>query len=388
MIDLSLSIPSRISRLLVLAAVLAVAGCQDSGGAPADGSERASLLVAVAPVEAGDAYSLRREFIGRVEAARASDLGFELPGELRSVAVDEGDEVAAGAVLARLDTARLGASLAEARAALEQAESAADLAAKTLARHEEAFSFDGVSAQELDFARDAAHSARARVTAAAARVNAVEVDIAKSRLVAPYDAVVVARRVDEGSIVAAGQPVLRLQERAAPEVRIGVAGELSAAIEPGETRSVTVDGVAVEGVVKAVLPVRDPRTRTVDLVLTLQRGSPALPGDLARLTIDEPVEEAGFRLPAEALAEGSRGLWTAYVARRIERPAASSTGATHYLEPRAVEVLQQDGRFVYVRGALSDGERVVASGLQRVVPYQEVRVAEDLRLTVALEDAS
>ena len=189
------------------------------GRAVAAEGEQSALLVRVAAVETVAEYAVEREYVGRVEARRRAQVGFELGGELAAVAVDEGDRVESGAVLARLDTARLEARRAEARAALEQARSASEFAERSRERNEVAADFDGVSAQELDLAVDRANAAAAGLAAAEARLATVEVDLSKSSLRAPFDAVVVRRRFDEGQIVAAGQPVLDVQELAPPDVR-------------------------------------------------------------------------------------------------------------------------------------------------------------------------
>ena len=113
----------------VLATVL-LSGCGTGNSTPIVVGEKA-LVVDVEPAEAAGGYTIRREFIGRVEATRQSQVGFELPGQLNRLAVDEGDEVAKGDLLAQLDTARLEARLAEAKAALRQSLSARDLADST-----------------------------------------------------------------------------------------------------------------------------------------------------------------------------------------------------------------------------------------------------------------
>ena len=358
---------------LLFTGLAGLAGCDGATGATAAGDERSALLVRVDRAVASGEYAVRREFVGRVEATRQSRVGFELGGELNAVLVDEGDDVSSGAILARLDTERLAARLAEAEAALDQALSASEFAARSLERSQVAASFEGISDQELDLAVDGANAARAGVSAAQARVNSVEVDIGKSVLRAPFDAVVTARHLDEGQIVSPGQPVLDLQEAAAPEVRIGISGDLARDLEPGQARTLVIDGREVDGTVRAVLPVRDPATRTVDVIFTLVDDA-ALPGDLARLPLDQVIVEDGFWLPISALAEGSRGLWTAYVAMPIEADGPGTSGATHYLESRAVEILYEDTQDVYVRGALSAGEWFVTGGLTRVVPNQQVRI--------------
>ena len=353
----------------------ALQGCDSASDAIAAQAEKSALAVNVDQVMAEPGYTIQRDFAGRVESRRASQVGFELGGELDRVMVEEGDFVSTGAALAKLDTARLEARLAEANAALAQAESGSELASRTLERSREAASFDGISAQELDLAIDAEATARAALAATAARVNSVEVDLAKSTIRAPFDAIITSRFVDEGQIVPAGQPVLGLQETAAPEVRIGVAGGLSRSLEQGQQQQLIVDGQTIEATVKAVLPLRDPATRTVDVILSIQDAD-VLPGDLARLSLEQRVEEPGFWLPIAALAEGSRGLWTAYVAMPLEDGVNATSGATHYLQPRPVEILYEATERVFVRGALSDGDMFVTGGLTRVVPNQQVRLAD------------
>ena len=354
--------------------VLAMSGCAESNSAPA--TERSALLVSVETVEPASEYRLALDFIGRVEPTRESQVGFELAGELMAVAVDEGDIVSAGETLARLDTARLEARLAEAVAAVDEARSARDFARRTYERNRDAAQGGGISEQAVDLSLDASNAANARLVAAEARVNSVEVDIAKSTLVAPYDAVVTSRRYDEGNVVQAGSPIVHLQERALPEVRVGVSGDLAATIAAGDEFPMTIGGRELTATVRAVLPVRDPSTRTVDVILELTVEAGIYPGDLARLRLERTVAENGFWLPVTALTEGSRGLWTVNVVESIDYVPAN--GATHTVAARSVEVLHKDDARVFVRGALSEGDRYVTSGMQRIVPNQEVRVADAL----------
>ncbi len=353
-------------------ALVALSGCADSNSAPA--AERSALLVSVETVEPASEYRLALDFIGRVEPTRESQVGFELAGELQSVAVDEGDIVAAGDVLARLDTARLDARLAEALAAVDEARSARDFARRTYERNRDAAEGGGISEQAVDLSLDASNAASARLVAAEARVNSVEVDIAKSRLIAPYDAVVTNRLFDEGNVVAAGSPIVHLQERALPEVRVGISGDLAATIAAGDEIPVTIADQEIPAVVRTVLPVRDPSTRTVDVILEITGDALVYPGDLARLRLHRTVDEYGFWLPVTALTEGSRGLWTVNVVQPIDYLPAN--GATHIVVARSVEVLHKEDARVFVRGALTEGDRFVTAGMQRIVPNQEVRVAD------------
>ncbi len=363
-------------QIAALSVLLALAGCSDAGS-DGDPEPDKALLVPVATVAPAGGYVVRREFAGRVEAARDSAVGFEIGGMLATVLVDEGDGVAAGEPLARLDTARLEARQAEAEAALAQAEATLALAQTTLARTGEALEFRGVSRQEYDQAVRAERAARSALQAAGARLDSVRVDLDKSVLRAPFDATVSRRAADEGEVLAAGQVLLELQEGTALRVRIGVAGDMLDAIRARNEHLLRVDGREITARLRTILPLRDAATRTVDAIFELGGEQRVLPGDLARLALELPVETPGFWVPLGALAEGERGVWTHYVAVPLaagDSVVKSSQEATHVIEARPVEVLHEQADRVYVRGAIDGGERVVVEGLHRIVPGQRVRV--------------
>jgi RND family efflux transporter MFP subunit len=361
---------------VVWAAVFAL--CAHAAAPRTQAAEAVPVSVAVVRAEGSTAYQLEREFVGQVEAARRSQVGFELPGRLAAVGVDEGDSVTAGAVIARLDIGRLEARRAELRAALAQTQADLSLASATLKRVEEAVDFNGVSLQEVDEAREQERALAATVRLAQARVATVEVDIEKSSIRAPYDAVVVRRLADEGQVLAAGQAVLELLETSAPEARVGVAGDAADAVATGQSVTVVHGDRTVDARVRTILPLRDPASRTVDVILDLSPASGLVPGDLIRMRLSRRQEAAGFWIPVGALTEGTRGLWSLYVAE----PDAEADGrGSHRLERRVVQVLHTDDDRAFVTGTLAEGEWVVADGLQRVVPGQQVTIQTEILRT-------
>ena len=362
--------PSRLVPFALVAGLAALAGC-----APADdptATATPTLSVLTEPVAAVDGYEASRTYTGQVEALRESDVGFEVSGKLVSVRVDEGDRVAAGQVLAILDTDRLTARRAELRAALAEARAQADLARATLSRTDEAFQGRGVSRQALDEATNGAAARAAAVDLARARLESLDVEIAKSTLLAPFDAVVVARAVDEGAVLAAGQPLLSLQSTETPRARIGVAAAVAGRFAVGEVTTVTVEERSVQGRVAAVLARRDSATRTVDVLVDLvDTGDTVRPGDIARLTVTDYVAERGVWIPLGALAQGPRGLWVNYVAEQ----APGEDAGVYRVTPRTVELLHAEAERAFVRGTLRDDDRLIVDGLQRIVPGQLVSLA-------------
>ena len=338
------------------------------------------LVVATQAIQEQPSYEVRRSFVGRLEARRSTDTGFELGGAVLRILVDEGDAVAKGQMLARLDTKRLEAKRAELEARVHEAEVRLSLMRSTRERTLAALELNAVSTQQWDEA-DRGYAAQAAVLhRVAAQLESIDVDIEKSRLLAPFAGVVARRFVDEGAVVSAGEPLLRLLEIGRPEVRIGISVALAKSLKNGDERLVRADGRELTATVRALLPTRNRQTRTVDVVLTLEaKGNALRHGDLVDMELSQPVEKSGFWLPRGALTESSRGLWASYVAEPIETSLElGPSSATHVLKRRELELLHVDGDSVFVRGTLSDGELVVTDGLQRLVPNQHVALKKEL----------
>ena len=275
---------------------------------------------------------------------------------------------------------RAGRRSASNSAALDQARAQASLAGATLARIEGAIEFDGVSIQEVDEARERAQRSDAAAAAAEARLRRIDIDLAKSELRAPYAAAVVRRYADEGQVLAAGQPVLDVQEAAALEVRVSVTGDVVDLLTPGARVELDIGGRAAAATVAATIAERDRRTRAIEVILELEDGAPARPGDIAELGFARTIREPGFWVPLDALTEGARGVWNVLAVREAGSDGSpiGDTGATHVLERRPVEIIYQEADRVFVRGALQDADVIVGGGLHRVVAGQGVRVAPQL----------
>ncbi len=317
-------------------------------------------------------YAVTRSFVGRVEARQASDAGFEIPGMVATVDVEEGDAVATGQRTATLDAKRLKAQRDELRAARDQAKARLELEDITLRRTRQAFERTAATQRELDLSEQAYLAAKAELQRAEAAVASLDVDIAKTEIRSPFDAVVAQRYVDTGRVVAAGTPIVRLLERKNPEVRIGVGGAAIDRIETGQVYGVQVRDRVVPGAVTAILPTRDRVGRAVDVLLTLDAELDGIrDGDLARVQLERRVEERGFWAPTQALTEGVRGLWSVYL---LDEAASAADEAI--LRRVDVEVLHVDTDRVFIRGALDSGDRVVMGGHHRLAPGMLVRFAD------------
>ena len=55
-----------------------------------------------------------------------------------------------------------------------------------------------------------------------AQIASIDIDIAKSKITAPFDGIVSSRLIDEGAVVAAGTPLLTVLEADRRQARIGL----------------------------------------------------------------------------------------------------------------------------------------------------------------------
>ncbi|WP_138468936.1 efflux RND transporter periplasmic adaptor subunit [Poseidonocella sp. HB161398] len=332
------------------------------------GAAEATLPVRTVAVALQQSYEVPQDFIGRVEPRQDSVLGFEIGGTVVELLADEGDEVAEGQVLAQLDTRAIAAQIAEAKAARDALAAQLELARLTYERQKALADRSFASQQNADEARLAVTELEARIAQTEASVELAEVQRDKSTLRAPFAGRVALRHVDEGSQVAATAPVLELQEDGRPRVRVGLLPALAAALSPGDSFDVTIEGRPLRAVFASRRAGIDPVTRTLPVLFDLEDAAGTLPyGAVVRLTVMRDVAETGAWLPLSALSEGPRGLWTLLV--------VDDTDGTARLSREAVEVIHADGARAFVRGALEDGMLVVADGTHRVAPGQPVALA-------------
>lgn len=323
--------------------------------------ERTPMPVAARTFIEQQGYQREANYLGIVKAGSDSMIGFEVAGVVTTLEATEGLRVAPGDVLAQLGTDRRIARVNAAAATYERvvAERAqAEARAKRIALLVQ----DGsASQQDYDDARFAAQALEAAEATAAAQQRSAQLELEKSVLRAPYAAVVAERLVQTGAVVAPGTPVLRLVTATGREAHVGVPVEVARQLSTGVLYTLHLQGRSLPAQLRSIRDDVDPATLTVGTVFDLPTDATVAVGESAVLRIEDRVPSLGGWLPITALLEAPRGLWDVLVIRADElgRPRARR---------ESVEILHTRGDEVFVRGTLTDGMAVVASGLQRISP--------------------
>ncbi len=357
----------RTTTLISTLAVIAVAGLAVQQGAHVL-SQRAEavtvaeeappLSVSVTSIEISQGYAAMRRFLGKVEPAQASTLAFESGGRITEILVDEGDVVAAGAAVARMDTRLLETDLARLAAARAALSADLRLAELSLDRRQELLARGFSPQSALDDAQFTREGLTARIGEVEAQIEAVEVRLEKSILRAPYAGRVSERNVDTGATVGATEPVVEILQTDAVQVRIGL--PLWVEAEPGTRWDVEIERRRLPAEVVSLRPDVDPETLTRTAILRIAADNVPF-GATATVSVPRTVAVEGAWVPMPALREGASGVWTLLVVDEAGTVRAAP-----------IEVLHAEADRVYVAGGIAPGLRVIDSGPHRVTPGQTV----------------
>jgi RND family efflux transporter MFP subunit len=340
---------------------LALAGC----GASASSDPRTEApLVRVAVVQEATATS--RTFTGTVGARAQSDMGFRVAGKVLNRLVDAGQTVRRGQTLMRIDATDLKlAAEAEddavdaARARVRQADEQAD-------HYRDLRDSGAVSDEEYDASKAEKSAAKAALEAAESQADIARNSSRYTELVAPADGVVEETLAEPGQVVAAGQTVVRVASGGQREAVIQLPETLRPEIGSEARASLFGHEHADEpATLRQLAASADPLTRTFEARYVLT-------GDLAdaplgsTVTIDLPeasgVRPKGLRVPIGAVLDTGRGpgVWVI--------DGASKTSW------RPVTIRRVDDESMYVSGDLSEGDRIVALGAHLMREGERVRV--------------
>jgi membrane fusion protein (multidrug efflux system) len=318
---------------------------------PAPGAQQASraVEVEVAPAAMRDLETVV-EAVGTTRARRSVEITPLAAGRVAEINVKAGRQIRSGEVLLRLDDDIQRADLVEAEARLVEARSALKRA-ETLKRT------SAVSESAVDKLVAALAIAEADRERAARRLR-------DRTVVAPFAGIVGFSDVEPGARVKEGDRIAMLDDLSQVEIEFSLPEALFGSVGPG--RRILADasafpGRTFEGVVETVDSRVDPVARAFKARARVANPDFALPaGMFMHLSVVLDARRA-LTVPEEALVvDGSR-------------VSVFVVGAENRVERRTVAIGQRSFGFVEVRDGVTEGDRVVVRGVQKVRDGGEVR---------------
>ena len=225
---------------------------------------------------------------GNVVAWQEAIIGAEVNGlRVQELNAGIGDQVQKGQLLATFAAESVQADVALARAALMEATAAAADAAANATRARAVQSSGALSAQQIDQLLTAELMAKARVASAQAQLDAQQLRLSHTRLLAPDSGTISARSASVGAVLGAGMEMFRLIRQGRLEWRAEVTATELGRIKAGTSVLITApDGTQAKGRVRMVAPTVDAQTRNgliyVDILPGTPKGNSFKPGMFSR----------------------------------------------------------------------------------------------------------
>ncbi|MFJ3411272.1 MULTISPECIES: efflux RND transporter periplasmic adaptor subunit [unclassified Pseudomonas] len=256
-----------------------------------------------------------------LEAWSKAPIHARVSGYLKDWTQDIGTHVAAGQVLAHIDSPDLDQQVAQARARMTQQQANARLAQTTAARWQNLLASHSVSRQEADEKTSNAAAAKANAEAAAAdyaRLSALE-DYKTIR--APFAGTLTARHTDIGQLIKADNDsdpeLFDLADTHKLRLYVPIPQNYASVIHPGLQAQLTVPehpGQHFSAQLLGDSTAIDPRSGTLLAQFVAANPDGALmPGDYAEATLAIPADTHGVSIPASALIFRAQGTQVAVI---------------------------------------------------------------------------
>jgi len=284
------------------------------------------------------------EALGTIEALEAITVVSEIDGAVVSLPFEEGSFVKRGGLIAQLDDSQLAAEVARAEALEVQSHVSYN-------RVKAVVDQKAGTPQDLDDAAAGLKVADANLALAKAR-------FAKTRIVAPFDGIIGARRVSVGTFLRAGQAITELANIDEIRVNFSAPERLLSQLSRGAEVAVSTTafpGYELKGKIIVIEPVLDPGTRSARVIARVSNpGRKFRPGMSANVSAVLSERPNAVTIPNEAVfASGNQSFVF------VVKPDSTAARVPITLGTRLPDVVE------VVRG-LESGEEIVRAGHQKL----------------------
>lgn len=321
---------------------------------------------------------------GRTAAFQVAEVRPQVGGVLRERLFNEGQEVAAGQPLFRIDPATYQAALETAEAALNRAKATADQAQTTVDRYRPLVRARAVSQQDFDVAEAALRQAQADVASAQAAVDAARINLGYTVVNSPIAGRTGRASVTVGALVTASQANALVTVTQLNPIYVDVTQPSAALLrqrrdvaegvlrrdstDSAEAVLILEDGTeyARRGHIQFSEVIVDQGTGSVTLRAVFPNPDGLLmPGMFVRARVEEGVIDRALLVPQQAVQRTPRGEPMAYVVKEDGT-----------VEPRVLQTSRAIGTNWLVTAGLGAGDRVVLEGMLRIRPGAKVNATE------------
>lgn len=348
----------------VLAAILSLAAAL-----PAAGQE--PPRVSIVPAETTEIVE-ELPLTGTLTAPQHALLAPEVDGRIESLAVDAGDRVETGMVLATLDAELAQLELAGARAAVEEAQAELDDARRRLEETRNLAERQSIAASELRAREAEVRRDRAVLERRRAEEALQTVLVERHVLHAPFAGVIARRMADIGERVDPDTPMFELVRIDRLWLELRVPQRYYGDVRTGTSARIRLEALGertLQAAVTTIVPVSDPDARTFRARIDLPNPEGRLtPGMSAQAILRIDTGRTGVVVPRDALIRHPDGRVTVWI--------AEGEGSLRTVTEQRVETGLRFGERIEISSGLSGGRPVVVEGNEALQEGQQVRLQE------------
>jgi RND family efflux transporter MFP subunit len=342
--------------------VAAVAGCKGEAAVKEEAVVRPVKVVTVSAAPDGRTLT----YSGVVRARIESSIGFRVGGKIVERAVNVGDRVKVGQLIARLDDTDLKLAENSARAAVTAARTRRDVTRDNLERAKPLLAQQFISQAAYDIRRNDLDSAVSALDSADAQLRQAANATGYATLTADKAGIVTAVMGEPGQVVSAGQAVIALAEAGETEIAIGVPEQDAGRIAVGQRASIALwagAGASTEGRIREIAGQADAASRTYAVRVSAHNPPQSMRlGMTATVAIRIDGQGPALLVPLTAVTE-SEGAPVVFVVDR-------ENGTVRRM-PVTVAGTADEG--LRVAGGLKAGDMVVSAGVQFLRDGMRVR---------------
>ena len=250
---------------------------------------------------------------GTLNPAQTVEVRAQIPGVVSRLAVDRGDGVAAGQVLAVIEAEGIRSAAAGAQAMVAAAESNHVVARQRYESARRLYERGAISQFDMQTAEAGYQAAQSQLAAARAQLAAAAESARRASVTAPISGEISDRQVNAGEAVTPGQPLVTIVNTTVLELAGQVPVQSAARVRTGQSVEFTFDaypGQIFNGRVARVEPTADPSTRQVGVYLRLPNPQRRLVGGLfaaGRIVTD--AADSVLTVPTAAVRAESGGSY-------------------------------------------------------------------------------
>ena len=308
-----------------------------------------------------DTFSAAVWVSGTVISRHDAQIAAETDGRITWVA-EVGARFESEEPIAIIDDTDLQLDLRDSKAQLESLHAQKRYQENNLNRLQELTASNNASINQLDEAQSMLDMTVQEIRRAEVAVAQIQRRIDQTRVLAPFPGVVVERMIQVGEFVSRGSPVARLVDTENREIRAQAPLAVSSFIREGLEVSVTHGDRQSLSPVKRVIPVGDERSRMFEVRIAAEDPAWVI-GSPVRVALPNSDPRKLVAIPRDALVLRGSEMF-------ILRVTTDNT-----VEKVTVDTGIGLGKLVEIIGDVSDGDRVVTRGAERLQPGQTVVIA-------------